>query len=113
VNGVWRCEKEHLQPLCRRAQELVAALAAHRFQWVPRASNARADALANRAMDERRSFSCVGGSDDAGSGGAIAAGRKRLSGDCAGGGDSGGDDDDVLPAAKARRTHPGRGGGGT
>ncbi len=107
MNGVWRCEKEHLQPLCRRAQELVAALAAHRFQWIPRASNAQADALANRAMDERRSFSCVGGSD----GGEAAAGRKRLSGDCESEGESEGDD--VLPVAKARRTHAGRGGGGT
>ena len=110
VSGSWRCKEAHLQPLCQRAQELVGKLAVCRFQWIPRAANAAADALANRAMDERRSFSFPGDPDREA---VAAAGRKRLA-DCDGhdgnGGEAPPEEEDVLPAAKARRKHARRAG---
>ena len=49
--GRWKVKHPAMQPLAREAGELVAALGAVRFGWIPRARNTRADALANRAMD--------------------------------------------------------------
>ena len=56
VKGEWRCEKPHLQALCARAKELVQGFRACSLVHVPRAENAEADALANRAMDARQGF---------------------------------------------------------
>lgn len=49
--GRWKVRHPAMQPLAREAGELVAELGSVRFGWIPRARNARADALANRAMD--------------------------------------------------------------
>ena len=56
VKGEWRCEKPHLQALCARAKELVQGFRACSLVHVPRAENAEADAIANRAMDARQGF---------------------------------------------------------
>ena len=116
VTGDWRCDKEHLRPLCARARDLAAAFAATRFAWTPRADNAAADALANRAMDLRRAFSFPGPPDAhpdtaplAAAAAAAAAGRKRRSEEAAGGDD----DEDALAAARARRQRRGGGCAGT
>jgi ribonuclease HI len=55
MSGRWKIKHPDLQHLARQVRELIG----HRhvtFEWVPRADNARADALANRAMDLRSSF---------------------------------------------------------
>jgi probable phosphoglycerate mutase len=49
--GRWKVKHPAMQPLAREAGELVAELGSVRFGWIPRARNARADALANQAMD--------------------------------------------------------------
>jgi probable phosphoglycerate mutase len=51
MNGAWRINKPELRALAARANELRRAFAEVTFAWIPRAQNARADALANAAMD--------------------------------------------------------------
>jgi ribonuclease HI len=56
VKGEWKCEKPHLKPLCEQAQRLRASFDECTLVHVPRAENAEADALANRAMDDKADF---------------------------------------------------------
>ncbi len=51
MSGRWRVKHTDLQPLARRAAELVRALPSVSFAWVPRERNTHADRLANEAMD--------------------------------------------------------------
>ncbi|MDN5858846.1 MAG: histidine phosphatase family protein [Pseudonocardia sp.] len=51
--GRWKVRHPGIQALFAQANDLVAQLGAVTYTWVPRAGNARADALANRAMDEQ------------------------------------------------------------
>ena len=51
MTGRYRVRHPALKPLHARARELAAELARVRFEHVPRAQNARADELANAAMD--------------------------------------------------------------
>lgn len=51
--GRWKIKHPDMMQLGRRVQELVAQVAEIEWQWIPREQNARADALANKAMDER------------------------------------------------------------
>ncbi len=55
MSGRWKIKHPDMQALAARAREL---LSGHEvvFEWVPRLSNARADAAANEAMDRRESF---------------------------------------------------------
>jgi len=55
--GRWKVKHPSMQPLAAQAKALVAQLGSVAFTWVPRARNARADALANRAMDEQAGMS--------------------------------------------------------
>jgi ribonuclease HI len=55
VTGVYRVRQPHLVPLATAVRELVARLCAFRILHVRREENRDADALANRAMDERKS----------------------------------------------------------
>jgi probable phosphoglycerate mutase len=55
--GRWKVKHPSMQPLAAQARALVAQLESVTFTWVPRARNARADALANRAMDEQAGIS--------------------------------------------------------
>jgi ribonuclease H / adenosylcobalamin/alpha-ribazole phosphatase len=51
MSGNWKVKHPDMQQLAARANVLVAGLRAT-FEWIPRERNARADALANKAMDE-------------------------------------------------------------
>ena len=53
MSGRWRVKHANLQPLARKADNLVRGFEHVRFEWVPRASNAHADRLANEAMDQQ------------------------------------------------------------
>ena len=55
MSGRWKIKHPDMQVLARRAQTLIAGRDVV-FEWVPRLSNARADAAANEAMDRRESF---------------------------------------------------------
>ena len=50
--GRWRIKHPDMQQLGARVQKLVAGKQV-RWQWIPREENSRADALANKAMDEQ------------------------------------------------------------
>lgn len=51
MSGNWKVKHPDMQQLAARANVLVAGLRAT-FEWIPRERNSRADALANKAMDE-------------------------------------------------------------
>ena len=55
MTGRWKVKHPDMQVLARRAQALIADRDVT-FEWVPRLSNARADAAANASMDRRESF---------------------------------------------------------
>ncbi|MDP9496790.1 MAG: bifunctional RNase H/acid phosphatase [Actinomycetota bacterium] len=51
MSGRWKVKHPAMQPLARRAGELVRGLPSVRFTWIPRERNSHADRLANEAMD--------------------------------------------------------------
>ena len=53
VNRQWKINLPHLRELAARAWELMEGMKVT-LRWVPREQNARADALSNRALDERK-----------------------------------------------------------
>ncbi len=53
LNGAYRVKAPHLVPIFLKVLELRRAIPWCRIRHVPRAENRRADALANRAIDER------------------------------------------------------------
>ncbi len=55
LSGRYRVKNPGLQPLFREAQSLLARFERARVTHVPREQNREADALANRAVDERGS----------------------------------------------------------
>ena len=55
LEGRYRVKNAGLQPLYREAQALIARFARARVSHVPREKNREADALANRAVDEKGS----------------------------------------------------------
>ena len=55
IEGRYRVKNAGLQPLHREAQSLLARFAKAKLAHVPRERNREADALANRAVDERSS----------------------------------------------------------
>ena len=55
MGGRYRVKNPKLQPLYREASELMARLEDVRIRHVTREENREADALANRALDERAS----------------------------------------------------------
>ncbi len=52
MNGNWKIRNAGLKPLANNARQLAAQFDAVSYTWIPRAQNARADALANAAMDD-------------------------------------------------------------
>ncbi len=54
MSGTWQIKNDELRRLAREARSVLPP-AQVRYTWVPRASNRAADALANVAMDTRRS----------------------------------------------------------
>lgn len=55
MQGLWKIRHPGLRPLALRAGELLAGFRRRTIEHVPREENARADALANRAIDEAAS----------------------------------------------------------
>ena len=56
VQGQWKCKKDHLRVFLRDIQTLMRTkFKTFNIEYIPRAHNARADELANLAMDSRRS----------------------------------------------------------
>lgn len=51
MNGRWQVKHPAMRPLAREAVQLRETFDSVTFDWVPRAQNARADRLANEAMD--------------------------------------------------------------
>ena len=52
MSGNWKVRNPGLKPLATDAQRLAAKFDSVSYEWIPRAQNARADALANEAMDD-------------------------------------------------------------
>lgn len=55
MSGRWKIKHPDMRELAAEARQLIG----HRpvtFEWIPRAENSRADAIANRAMDMGSSF---------------------------------------------------------
>lgn len=57
ITGVYKVRQPHLVPLVHKVKQLARSFADFRIVHVPRAENREADALANRAMDDRTSGS--------------------------------------------------------
>ena len=53
LNGVYRVKNEGLKPLYQKVKELIAKIGSVEVQYIPRAMNKEADALANKAIDEK------------------------------------------------------------
>ncbi len=53
LNGQYKVKNEGLKPLYLKAKELIAKIGSVEVQYIPRAMNSEADALANKAIDER------------------------------------------------------------
>jgi len=59
IKGAWQCRSDTLRPLYLEALDRIKALEADgvkfTIEWIPRAQNAEADRLANRAVETMRS----------------------------------------------------------
>ncbi len=53
LNGQYKVKNEGLKPLHARAKELIARIGSVEVQYIPREKNKDADALANKAIDEK------------------------------------------------------------
>jgi ribonuclease HI len=53
LNGQYKVKNEGLKPLHTRAKELITRIGSVEVQYIPRAQNKEADALANKAIDEK------------------------------------------------------------
>jgi ribonuclease HI len=53
LNGQYKVKNEGLRPLYQRAKELIAQIGRVEVQYIPRELNKEADALANKAIDEK------------------------------------------------------------
>jgi ribonuclease HI len=53
LNGQYRVKNEGLKPLYQKVKQLIASIGTVEVQYIPRAMNKEADALANKAIDEK------------------------------------------------------------
>ncbi len=53
LNGQYRVKNEGLKPLYVKVKELIAKIGRVEVQYIPREMNKEADALANKAIDEK------------------------------------------------------------
>jgi ribonuclease HI len=53
VNGQYKVKNEGLKPLHGKVKELIARIGSVEVQYIPRERNKEADALANKAIDEK------------------------------------------------------------
>ncbi len=53
LNGQYKVKNEGLKPLYTKVRELIAKIGSVEVQYIPREQNQEADALANKAIDEK------------------------------------------------------------
>jgi len=53
LNGQYKVKNEGLKPLYAKLKELIAKIGSVEVQYIPRDQNREADALANKAIDEK------------------------------------------------------------
>jgi ribonuclease HI len=53
VNGLYKVKNEGLKPLHAKVKELIASIGSVEVKYIPREQNKAADALANKAIDEK------------------------------------------------------------
>jgi ribonuclease HI len=53
LNGQYKVKNEGLKPLYAKVKELIAKIGSVEVQYIPRDQNREADALANKAIDEK------------------------------------------------------------
>ena len=53
INGQYKVKNEGLKPLHAKVKELIARIGRVEVQYIPREKNKEADALANKAIDEK------------------------------------------------------------
>jgi len=53
LNGLYKVKNEGLKPLHTRVKELIAKIGRVEVKYIPREQNKEADALANKAIDEK------------------------------------------------------------
>jgi ribonuclease HI len=53
INGQYKVKNEGLKPLYAKVKELIAKIGSVEVQYIPREQNKEADALANKAIDEK------------------------------------------------------------
>ncbi|NEP22891.1 ribonuclease HI family protein [Moorena sp. SIO3I6] len=59
LKGTWRVKTPHLRPLWTKAKSLLNQFDSVQLEWIPRAQNSEADAVANQAMDQRKGVNAV------------------------------------------------------
>ena len=59
LKGTWRVKTAHLRPLWTKAKSLLNQFDSVQLEWIPRAQNSEADAVANQAMDQRKGVNAV------------------------------------------------------
>jgi len=126
MSGRWKIKDANLRALAGSAREASDQLGRVSYTWIPRAENARADRLANQAMDAAKDDPGAGGSRPEGAGrgstrpDGAQAGRAQAGADRPGGAQPGGAevsdaqaDGDAAPGggAHGQAAPPGRGWG--
>jgi len=53
LNGLYKVKNEGLKPLHAKAKELISRIGKVEVRYIPREQNKQADALANKAIDEK------------------------------------------------------------
>ena len=53
INGQYKVKNEGLKPLYQKVKALIAMIGPVEVQYIPREQNKEADALANKAIDEK------------------------------------------------------------
>jgi ribonuclease HI len=56
LNGQYKVKNEGLKPLHAKARDLIARIGSVEVQYIPRERNKEADALANKAIDEKINY---------------------------------------------------------
>jgi broad specificity phosphatase PhoE/ribonuclease HI len=76
MSGNWKIKDANLRVLAASAREVAGQLGRVSYTWIPRAQNARADRLANQAMDAARDGAGDAGAHDGGAQGSQAEGGR-------------------------------------
>lgn len=104
MSGRWKIKHPQLQPLAVEARKLASRFDRVGYEWIPRARNARADRLANEAMDAQagtpsRRKPSTSAADRATATVTSRAGESRLADSRTAAGESAGSDRTAAPVA--------------